>query len=150
MRTFKIYSPVHAYLHAKSLQLCPTLCDPVDYSPPVDPLSIGFFRQEYCSGLPCLPPGHFPYPGIKPTSPALAGRFFTTSISWEAPFTLSNFQIHNGVLLTSVTTLLHPMTYLYHNWKLVLFDPLHPYHLPPKSRHPTSGNHQTWDTFPQT
>ena len=27
-------SPVHAYMHAKSLQLCPTLCDPMDSSPP--------------------------------------------------------------------------------------------------------------------
>ena len=57
-------------MHAKLLQLYPILCNPVDCSPSVDPLSMGFFRQEYCSGLPCLPPGHFPYPGIKPTSGA--------------------------------------------------------------------------------
>ena len=45
------------------------------------PLSVGFSRQEYWSGLPCPPPGDLPYPGIKPVSlafPALAGRFFTT------------------------------------------------------------------------
>ena len=39
------------------------------------------------SGLPCSPPGDFPDPGIKPTSlksPALVGRFFTTSATWEA------------------------------------------------------------------
>ena len=45
------------------------------------PLSIGFSKQKYWSGLPCLPPGNLPMPGIKPTSPAspaLAGRFFTT------------------------------------------------------------------------
>ena len=45
------------------------------------PLSMGFSRQEYWSGLPCPPPGHLPDPGIKPASPAspaLAGRFFTT------------------------------------------------------------------------
>ena len=29
-------------------------------------LSIGFFRQEYGSGLPCPPPGGLLYPGIKP------------------------------------------------------------------------------------
>ena len=43
------------------------------------PLSMGFFRQEYWSGLPCPPPGDLPDPGIKPaslTSPALAGGFF--------------------------------------------------------------------------
>ena len=45
------------------------------------PLSRGFSRQEYWSGLPCPPPGDLPHPGIKPVSlmsPALAGRFFTT------------------------------------------------------------------------
>ena len=45
-----------------------------------DPLSMGFFRQEYWSGLPFPPPGDLPDPGIEPTSasPALIGRFFTT------------------------------------------------------------------------
>ena len=52
------------------------------------PLSMGFSRQEYWSGLPCPPPGDLPGPGIEPTSlmsPALAGRFFTTSTTWKAP-----------------------------------------------------------------
>ena len=35
------------------------------------PLSMGFSRQEYWSGLPCPPPGDLPDPGIKPGSPAL-------------------------------------------------------------------------------
>ena len=48
------------------------------------PLSMGFSRQEYWSGLPCPPPGDLPNPGIKPMSPALAGGFFTTSATWEA------------------------------------------------------------------
>ena len=51
------------------------------------PLSMGFSRQEYWSGLPCPPPGDLPKPGIKPESlmsTALAGRFFTTSTIWEA------------------------------------------------------------------
>ena len=48
------------------------------------PLSVVFFRQEYWGGLPFPPAGDLPYPGIKPTSPALAGRFFTTSATWEA------------------------------------------------------------------
>ena len=34
------------------------------------PLSMGFSRQEYWSGLPSPPSGHLPNPGIKPTSPA--------------------------------------------------------------------------------
>ena len=33
--------------------------------------SMGFSRQEYWSGLPCLPPADLPNPGIKPGSPAL-------------------------------------------------------------------------------
>ena len=51
------------------------------------PLSLGFSRQEYWSGLPFPPSGDLLDPGIKPkslTSPALAGRFFTTSATWEA------------------------------------------------------------------
>ena len=35
------------------------------------PLSMGFSRQEYRSGLPFLSPGYHPHPGIKPRSPAL-------------------------------------------------------------------------------
>ena len=52
------------------------------------PLSMGFSRQEYWSGLPFPSPGDLPNPGIKftsPESPALASRFFTTSATWEAP-----------------------------------------------------------------
>ena len=51
------------------------------------PLSMVFPRQEYWRGLLCPPPGDFPDPGIEPTSlmsPALAGRFFSTSATWEA------------------------------------------------------------------
>ena len=35
------------------------------------PLSMGFSRCEYWSGLPCLPPGDLPNPGIKPRSSAI-------------------------------------------------------------------------------
>ena len=50
------------------------------------PLSMGFSRQEYWSGVPCPPPGDLPDLGIEPLSlmsAALAGRFFTTSPTWE-------------------------------------------------------------------
>ena len=40
------------------------------------PLSMGFSRQGYSSGLPCPPPGDLPYPGIKPMSSALQVDFF--------------------------------------------------------------------------
>ena len=42
------------------------------------PLSMGFSRQEYLSGLPLSPAGNLPDPRIEPMSPALAGGFFTT------------------------------------------------------------------------
>ena len=109
-----------AYVLAKLLQSCLTLCDPMDCSPPGS-CPWGFSRQEYLRGLP------IPSPGIEPRSPALltdslpsespagkpkntgvgrlsflqgnfstqelnqgllqwqAGRFLTTSTSWEAP-----------------------------------------------------------------
>ena len=52
------------------------------------PLSIEFSRQEYQSGLPFPTPEDLPNPEIKPvslTSPALTGKFFNTSTTWEAP-----------------------------------------------------------------
>ena len=47
-------------------QSCPTLSDSLDCDQA--PLSMGFSRQEYWSGLPCPPPGHLPNPGIEPRS----------------------------------------------------------------------------------
>ena len=50
-------------------------------------LSRGFSRQEFWSVLPFPPPGDLPNPGIEPKSlmsPALAGRFFMSSGTWEA------------------------------------------------------------------
>ena len=61
------------------------------------PLSMRFFRQEYWSGLPCPSPGDLPNPGIKPMSLmslALAGSFFTTTNTWEAPL-ISYIPIQN-------------------------------------------------------
>ena len=52
------------------------------------PLSMGFSRQDYWSGLPCPSPGDLPDPGSKPasfTSYALAGRLFTIKATREAP-----------------------------------------------------------------
>ena len=52
------------------------------------PLSMEFSKQEHWRGLPFPALEDLPNPGIKPMSLAsseLAGRFFTTSVSWEAP-----------------------------------------------------------------
>ena len=71
-------------MSAKSIQSCPTLCNPVDYSPTgilcswASPGS-GFFDA----------PWDLPNPGIEPTSltaSASVGEFVTTSATWEAPF----------------------------------------------------------------
>ena len=58
------------------VQLCATLWTVACQAP----LSMGFSRQEYWSGLPRTPPGDLPHPGMEPVSlmsPALAGGFFT-------------------------------------------------------------------------
>ena len=81
-------------MRAETLQLCPTLCDPMNYSPPQAPLSMGFSRPVYWSGLSCPPPGDFPNPGIEPVSlmfPALPDGLSTTHATWEAHVT------HNGL-----------------------------------------------------
>ena len=68
-------------------QLCLTLCDPMDCSPPGSSAH-GISRQEYWSGVPLPTPGDLPDPGIEPTSlvfPALGGGFFTNSATWEGP-----------------------------------------------------------------
>ena len=51
------------------------------------PQFVGFSRQGYWSGWPCSPQEDLTNPGTEPVSlmsPALAGRFFTTSTTWEA------------------------------------------------------------------
>ena len=48
---------VAAATAAKSLQSCPTLCDPIDGSPPGSPIS-GILQQEHWSGLPFPSPMH--------------------------------------------------------------------------------------------
>ena len=51
-------------------QSCLTLCDPMDCRCQA-PLSMGFSRQKYWSGLPFPSPGNLPNTGVKPGSPAL-------------------------------------------------------------------------------
>ena len=77
---------------AKSLQLCPSFWDPVNYSQ-LGSSAHEISRQEYWSELPSPPPGDLPGGGIEPTSlisSSLAGRFFTTSTTWEALLFHSN------------------------------------------------------------
>ena len=74
-------------MHAKSLQLCPTLYD-LWTGAHQGPLSLGFSRQAYWSGMPCPLPKDLPDLGMEPMSlmsPELEGGFFTTSATWETP-----------------------------------------------------------------
>ena len=89
----------------QSLQACPTLCDPMGAHQA--PLSMGFSRQEYWSGLPISSLVDLPGPGIEPTSlksPVLAGRFFTTSAHEGRPYWAEIYgkEIKNKVLGTSL------------------------------------------------
>ena len=68
---------------AKSLQSCTTLCNTMDFS-----------RPEYWSGVFFPFPGDLPNPRIEPaplTYPALIGRFFTTSATWEVPVNIGSW-----------------------------------------------------------
>ena len=74
------------YMHVKlSSFSCDSLFMILSTAANQPPLSMGFSRQEYRSGLPFPPPGDLPDPGIKSTSLALAGMFFTTRATWKIP-----------------------------------------------------------------
>ena len=73
-------------MHAKSLQSCLTLCNPMDCNPP-GPSVHGILQARIPEWVAMPSSGDLPDPGIDRTSllsPALAGRFFTTSATWEA------------------------------------------------------------------
>ena len=73
------------YVYAKLLQLCPTLCNPMDCNPPASSVH-GILQARILEWVPCPLSGDLPNPGIKPQSlmsPALAGGFFTTRTTWE-------------------------------------------------------------------
>ena len=85
------------------------------------PLSMGFSRQEYWSGLPFTSPGDLSNPGIEPASlvsPALAGRFFT---SWATKGSL--FSLIRQCLLLGETSLLVTSIhwfYFFYVWYMIL------------------------------
>ena len=59
-------------------------------------------RQEYWNGVPFPTPGDLVNPGIEPTSlgsPALAGKFFTTSATWEIPEYLGSKKCHDQIYI---------------------------------------------------
>ena len=118
-------------MHAKSFQLCLTLCNSTDCTCQ-SPLSMGFSRQEYWSGLPGPPPGDLPDPEFKHpslTSPAMmAGGFLTTNDTWEALWPqLPLLSSHPGIWNTFLnfrnihfknvcSVKLNPATYFHFPW----------------------------------
>ena len=63
------------------------------------PLSMGFSRLEYCSGLPCPPPWDLPDPGIEPGSPALLADSLPTEPQRKPRVALSQHISADGSLL---------------------------------------------------
>ena len=68
---------------AKSFQPFLTPCDPIELAHQA-PLSIGFSRKAYRSGLPCPPPGDLPDTGIEPASLTSPADSLPSSATWEA------------------------------------------------------------------
>ena len=84
---FKSQSLLQYCMRAKSLQVCLTLCHPMDCIPHQAPLSMVFSRPEHWSRLSCHPSWYLLNPGIEPVSlmsPTLVRGFFTTRATWEA------------------------------------------------------------------
>ena len=75
---------MHVYA-CEVVQTCQILCDPIDCSTPVSSLH-RILQARILEWVAMPPPEDLPNPGIQPASlmfPALAGGFFTTSITWE-------------------------------------------------------------------
>ena len=80
---------------AKLLQPCPTLCDPMDCSPPCSSAH-GILQARILEWVVISSPGDIPDPGMEPVSlmsPALALGFFTTRTTWEAQGVLGALQL---------------------------------------------------------
>ena len=72
---------------------CPTLVTTWTV-PHQAPLSVGFSRQEYWSGLPFPSPGDLPNLGIEPSSPALQADSLPTELQGK-PYTTTLYKIDN-------------------------------------------------------
>ena len=86
---------------------------------PQAPLSMGFSRQEYWSGLPFPPPGDLPDPEMEPTtpaSPALAGGFFTTAPPGKSEIMCTDglFYIYNYISGERRNILFFKVSFQYH------------------------------------
>jgi len=89
------------------------------------PLSVRFSRQEYWSGLLCLPPGDLPNLGIEPSSfmsPALVVGFFTTGATWEAHMYIYIYIvciIQRGLMCVHTCMYIYLCVYIKYIWMYV-------------------------------
>ena len=91
--------------HAKSFQKCPTLCDPMDCSPPGSSVH-GILQARILTWVVMPSSRGSSHPGTEPTSlkpPPLAGGFFTISTTWEvlSVTTWSNSIVYGFILRTN-------------------------------------------------
>ena len=135
----------HACMHTKSLQVCPTLCNPMGCSPPSSSVH-GISQTRILEWVAMLSSRGSSQPREWTlTSPALVGGFFTASATWETCTTilsckqifllvmrtfkihvLGSFQTWSTILLTTVTILHTPPPWLslFHHWTFLFLDPL--------------------------
>ena len=105
---FKLFLD-RAWMHAKSLQSCPTFCVPMDYNLPGSPVH-GILQARILVWDVWSSPEDLPEPNIEPRflmSLALAGGFFTTRATEETPITYSSVQFNS--VAQSCPTLCDPM-----------------------------------------
>ena len=116
---------------ARSLQLCPTLCHPMDYSLPGSSVH-RILQARILEGLLCPSPGDLFHPGIKLASLAalaLAGGFFITSATWEAPGACTQKHMHIKVFSIIFIKLFFQCTWCISLWnELTNSAPLIPNH----------------------
>ena len=135
----------HVCMHAKSVQACPTLCNPVGCSPPSSSVH-GISQTRILEWVAMLSSRVSSKPrDWTLTSPASVGGFFAASATWEACTTIQSckkifllamrtfkihfhgsFQIHSTILLTTVTILHTPPPWLnlFHNRTFLFLYPL--------------------------
>ena len=112
MRKFKMYS-LACMCANMSLQLCPTLCNSTDYSPPSSSVH-GILQARILEWVAMPSSRDLPHPGMELAplmSPALAGRFFTTSTTWEA-LVIMPILSEAEYYTSSHELLLHPLLHM--------------------------------------
>ena len=76
-------------MRAKSIQSCPTLCDPMHWSPPGSSV-LGILQVRILKCVACPPPRYPPDPGIEPAalkSSVFADGLFTAGATWKPKLT---------------------------------------------------------------